>query len=231
MAAKRTFGKALLALAAFAAGAVVTSALAGSRRGSAPPPPAPAAIVEKRPPPELSPEPIPSPPPPVPPPPVSAPPPAAIPAATAPEDRRGDDEVAEELQSLREEIARMQKDLAEARANAQTAILRDLDRHVVGVREELVQQEANRAAEADAAQDAAVRRQQAVEMLIGADARLAIGDSRVVGELEAAAPALPMPAQAAIRNARARLESEDLFAARSWLALAIAASIRTQLAQ
>ncbi len=125
----------------------------------------------------------------------------------------------------------MQRDLAEARADSQAAILRQLDVHVVGVRDQLAQQEANRAAEAVADEEAAMSRQRAVETLIAAHDRLATGDSEVLDDLDAASPALPLPAQAALQNARGRIESRDLFAARSWIAIAIAASIRTQLAR
>jgi hypothetical protein len=232
MSANRAFGRTLAPLAAFAAGAVVTAALAGVRRRSAPAPqPVQTVAVETRPAPVPAPEPIAPPLTPVAPPPapVRTPPPPP-PAAVPPDQSRADSDTAEELEHLRDEIGRMQRDLAEARASSQLAVLRDLDRHVVGVRDELAQEEASRAARAQGAEDAAARRQQAVEMLIAAQDRLATGDSEVVDQLDAAAPELPLPAQAAIRNAREQIESRDLFHARSWLTLAIAASIRTQLA-
>jgi hypothetical protein len=69
----------------------------------------------------------------------------------------------------------------------------------------------------------------AVEALSAADQRLAFGDSDVLDVLNGALPALPFPAQVALQNARASIDSEDLAVARYWISVAIRETERSEL--
>ena len=229
MTASRPFRRLLAPLAAFAAGALVTAALADVRRRSAPEArtAAPAAAevrpVRDAPPPPETPASAPAAP-------VIAPPtlpPANPPAVDAKQPDTG--ALAEELQQLRDQVARLQQDLGQARADSQTAVLLDVDRHVAGIGAQLAENQARHEEESDAAQRAAARRHQAVQMLFAANGRLTAGDSDVLNGLDAAAPALPYPAQTALRNAREQIESEDLYRARYWIGVAIMESGWSQL--
>jgi hypothetical protein len=223
------FRSSLALLAAFIASGVVTAAVVDGRMRSAPEPPtAPPVATDVR---QVQDAP------PVSEPPVKAAataatavpvvPPAPLPAVEA---RRPDTEaLAEELQQLRDQVARLKQGLGEARADSQTMVLRDVDNHVAGIRTLLAQSQAEREENSEVAQRMAAQRDQAVQTLFAANQRLMTGDSDVLSNLDAAAPALPYPAQAALRNARARIESEDLYAARYWISVAITESGWSQL--
>lgn len=128
------------------------------------------------------------------------------------------------MQELRDQIARLKQDLGQARADSQTTVLLDMDRHLAGIRTQIAENQVEREEKSEAAQQAAAQRHQAVQTLFAAQRRLLFGDSHVLDNLDAAAPALPYPAQAALVNARDRIESEDLYAARYWIGVAIAES-------
>lgn len=223
------FGSSLAALAAFSAGAMLTAALVGVRGKSAPEArAAEPAATPVRPAQDASPVLEPA---------AKAPaapviteptlPPANPPAVDAKQPDTG--ALAEELQQLRDQVARFQQELGQARADSQTAVLLDVDRHVAGIGAELAENQVRHQEESDAAQRAAAQRHQAVQMLFAANGRLMSGDSHVLESLDAAAPALPYPAQTALRNAREQIQSEDLYKARYWIGLAIMESGWSQL--
>ena len=137
----------------------------------------------------------------------------------------------EQMQQLRDEVARLKQDLGQARADSQTMVLRDVDRHVAGIGAQLAENQAEHREEAEAAQRAAAQRHEAVQILFAANGRLAAGDSHVLDSLEAAAPALPYPAQSALVRARESIQSEDLYVARYWIGIAIAESGWSQIVQ
>jgi hypothetical protein len=231
-------------LAAFAAGAVVTAALADVRGRSAPETrTTELAATEVRPvqdaprPLEMTPARAPTAP--VIAAPTSPPPNTVAPAPTLPsanplvDDAKQPDmrALADELQQLRDQVARLKQELGQARADSQTAVLLDVDRHVAGIGAQLAENQARHEEESDAAQSAAAQRHQAVQMLFAANGRLTAGDSDVLDSLDAASAALPYPAQTALRNARERIESKDLSAARYWIGVAILESGWSQLVQ
>ena len=154
-------------------------------------------------------------------------PPANPPAVDAKQPDTG--ALAEELQQLRDQVARLKQELGQARADSQTAVLLDVDRHVAGIGAQLAENQARHEEESDSAQRAAAQRHQAVQMLFAANGRLAAGDSDVLDSLDAAAAALPYPAQTALRNGREQIESEDLYKARYWIGVAIMESGWSQL--
>jgi hypothetical protein len=230
MTASRRFRSLLAPLAACAAGALVTAALADVRRRSAPEARTaePAARQQVRPAQDASPVVEPAaktPAAPV----ITEPtlPPANPPAVDAKQPDTG--ALAEELQQLRDNVARLQQELGQARADSQTAVLLDMDRHVAGIRAQLADDQARHEEELQSAQRAAAQRHETVQMLLAANGRLMIGDSNVLESLDAAAPALPYPAQTALRNAREQIESEDLYQARYWIGVAIMESGWSQL--
>lgn len=231
MSASRPFRGSMAALAAFAAGAVVTAALADVRRRSAPEArTAEPAATQVRPAQDASPVFEPSakvPAAPV----IAAPalPPANVLAVDAKQPDTG--ALAEELQQLRDQVARLQRELGQARADSQTAVLLDVDRHVAGIRAQLAENQARHEEESAAAQRGAAQRDQAVQRLFAANGRLTAGDSDVLDSLDAASAALPYPAQTALRNARERIESKDLYAARYWVGVAILESGWSQIVQ
>jgi type IV secretory pathway VirB10-like protein len=239
------FGRSLVLLATLATGAAVTAAVVADRRSSAPQPTtAQDAVMMVRQPPDASrPSEAPATAPaaaaialpviaPAPPPrpaiavPAVAP---APPAADATQPETG--ALAQEVQQLRDELARLKHELAEARVDSQAAVLQDMDRHLVALRAQLAANQAEHEEESVAAQSAAAQRHEAVQMLFAAQRRLAIGNADVRDSLDAATPALPYPAQTALRNARDRLESEDLYGARYWIGVAILESGWSQLVQ
>jgi len=136
---------------------------------------------------------------------------------------------AEEKQRLRDQIAALEQQLAQARADAQTEQLQGLNDQVAALRAQLAQDQALREAKEAAAREALVQRQQGVNALSDAERELTFGNADVLDELDFAYPALPSPAQAAVQNARRAIQSEDLGAARYWLSVAIAETQGTQL--
>ena len=153
---------------------------------------------------------------------VPAVPPAPAPAAEARPPDTGT--IAEEMQQLRDEVTRLKQELGQARADSQTAVLVDMDSHLAGIRTQLAENQAQHEQESALAREATVRRYQAVQMLFVANGRLKEGDPDVLDTLDAAAPALPYPAQTALANARTLIESENLYSARYWIGVAIAES-------
>src|SRR3984893_2933848 len=227
--ASRPFRSLLAPLAAFAAGAVVTAALADVRTRSAPEVrTAEPAARQVRPAQDASPVLEPA---------AKAPaapliteptlPPANPPAVDAKQPDTG--ALAEELQQLRDQVARLKQELGQARADSQTAVLLDVDRHVAGIGAQLAENQARHEEESDSAQRAAAQRHQGVQMLFAVNGRLTAGDPDVLDSLDAAAAALPYPAQTALRNAREQIESEDLYKARYWIGVAIMESGWSQL--
>jgi hypothetical protein len=230
MDASRPFGSSVAPLATFAAGAVVTAVLVVAWRSAPEPRTAERAVMPVRQVQDASP---------------ALEPPARAPAAPAsvlptvapspplPVEARQPDTGAlvEDVQQLRDEVARLKQELGQARSDSQTAVLWDVDRQVAGIRAQLAENQAYREENSEAAQRAAAQRHEAVQMLFAAQRRLMTGDSQVLDALDAAAPALPYPAQSALRNARDRVESEDLYAARYWIGVAIVESGWSQLVQ
>lgn len=159
--------------------------------------------------------------------------PTAPPAPAPADDEREADSAAfsKEVQQLRDEVARLKQDLGQARTDSQTTVLLDLDRQAAGIRAQLAASQAQREEDSEATREAAAQRHRAVLMLFAANGRLAAGESDVVDSLEAAAPALPYPAQTALRNARESIKSEDLYTARYWISVAILESGWSQISQ
>ena len=222
------FGRTLPLLATFATGAAVTASLVADRTRAAPQPTQVVGMMVRQPS-EAS---RPSEAPPAAPAaaaialPVVAPAPPAV-DATQPDTGA----LARELQQLRDELARLKHEPAEARVDSQAAVLLDVDRQLAGIRSQLAENQAEQAKESEAGQLAAAQRHEAVQMLFAAQRRLAVGNANVLDSLDAATPALPYPAQTALRNARDRLESEDLYGARYWIGVAILESGWSQLVQ
>jgi hypothetical protein len=134
-----------------------------------------------------------------------------------------------ELQALLARVAALEQQLRQSRTDPQIRLLQDADEQLAGVRQQLAEDQGRRDTEAAAARERMERRQAAIDTLYGANERLLTGDSDVLEPLEEAAPALPLPAQRAVQNARSAVDSEDLFTARYWISVAIAEAQRTQL--
>jgi hypothetical protein len=139
-------------------------------------------------------------------------------AAAAP---RGPTAPGAELQPSRSEVTVIEQQPATARADGRLGLQQDLADEVAAMRALLAQQQARRDAESAAAQERVARTEGAVNALLVAQGRLAAGDARVLDLLDDASPALPVPAQGAVQRARSALESEDLYQARRWLAVAV----------
>jgi DNA repair exonuclease SbcCD ATPase subunit len=144
-------------------------------------------------------------------------------------DRGGSD--GEELQRLRSRVAALEQAVARARDDAQAELLRELNSQIAALRADLSQAQASAAAAQVALQQQREQLQRSVVALVAVRDRLASGDSGVIDDLDAAAPALPLPAQEMVQSARAALEREDLATARYTLGLAIAIAQLTQLAR
>ena len=134
-----------------------------------------------------------------------------------------------ELQKLLARVAALEQQLGRSRTDPQTELLQDVDEQLAGVRQQLAEEQARRNAEAAAARERIERTQAALDTLYAANERLLTGDSDVLEPLEQAEPALPLPAQRAVQNARSAVDSEDLYTARYWITVAIAEAQRTQL--
>jgi hypothetical protein len=130
----------------------------------------------------------------------------------------------DDVQQLRGEVARLKQELGQARADSQAAVLWDVDRQVAGIRAQLAQSQAQNDDDSEAARRAAEQRHEAVLTLFAANRRLTMGDSDVLDTLDAAAAALPYPAQTALRNVRDNIESKNLYTARYWMGVAIVES-------
>lgn len=134
-----------------------------------------------------------------------------------------------DLQQLRARIARLEQQLATARASAQIELLQNLNDQVAGLREQLAQEQALREFDSAAEQQALAQTQSAIDALYTAEQRLAFGDSDVAEALDSAFPALPFPAQLAVENARGSIQREDLAEARYWISVAVVETERSQL--
>ena len=134
-----------------------------------------------------------------------------------------------EMQTLRDQIAAVEHELATSRADPQAGQLQVLNDQVAAAREQLAEEQGQREAESAAEQQALAQTQSAVDALVMAGQRLAAGDSDVLDPLDQTLPALPYPAQRAVESARESIQSEDLAAARYWISVAIAETDRSQL--
>ena len=134
-----------------------------------------------------------------------------------------------ELQLLRDRLAVLEQQLAQARTDSQTELLQDLDDQVARAREQRSREQARKEARAAEAEQRRTERGEAIDALLEVSQRLAIGDSDVLEALAGASPALPLPAQTAVDTARVAIDSENLFAARYWIWVAIDESERTEL--
>jgi chromosome segregation ATPase len=137
-----------------------------------------------------------------------------------------------ELRRLRRRIAALEQEVARARIlqdDAQAEALRELSSQLAALRAELSQAQANAAAAQVSYQQQREQLQRSIATLIDVQERLKSGDAEVLDALDAAAPALPFPAQALVQDARAALAREDLSAARYSLAAAIENAERAQL--
>jgi FtsZ-binding cell division protein ZapB len=141
---------------------------------------------------------------------VAAPPPAPASAEV--------DRFQAELEELRKELAAVERE--NARARAEREALRHLSEQLDGIRGDLAQRAARSDAEAAAARQATAEREQAMELLVAAERRLAVGDTQALDLLDQTAGALPFTAQRAVQNARGAIESEDLGLARYWISVA-----------
>jgi hypothetical protein len=72
-----------------------------------------------------------------------------------------------------------------------------------------------------AREQAIAAREQAMDLLVATERRLAGGDSRALDVVEQTAGALPFTAQRAVQNARGAIESKDFSWARYWISVAI----------
>ncbi len=136
---------------------------------------------------------------------------------------------AAELQLLRDRLAVREQQLAQARTDSRTELLQDLDDRVTRAQVQRTRQQAREEARRAEAEERRTERGEAIDALLEVSQRLASGDSEVLEALAGASPALPLPAQRAVDTARVAIDSEDLFAARYWIRVAIDESERTEL--
>ena len=136
---------------------------------------------------------------------------------------------ATELQLLRDQVAVLQQQLAQMRTDSRTRLLKDVEDGVARVSEQQAWQQAREEERAPAAQQRSAERDDAIDTLLEVYQRLSVGDADVLDALAGASAALPFPAQRAVETARVAIGSEDLFAARYSISVAIAESERTQL--
>jgi hypothetical protein len=134
-----------------------------------------------------------------------------------------------ELQLVRDRLAVLEQQLAQARTDSRTELLQDLDDQVARAGEQRARQQAREEARAAEAEQRRTERGEAIDALLEVSQRLATGDSDVLEALAGASPALPVPAQMAVDTARVAIDSENLFAARYWIWVAIDESEQTEL--
>jgi len=134
-----------------------------------------------------------------------------------------------ELQRLRSRIAALERQITEPRNDAQSELLRQLNAQLAAVRAELGQARASEVAAQAALQQERGQLQTSVTVLIDVNQRLLVGEYDVIDDLDAATPALPLPAQEKVQSARAALEREDLAQARYFLRIAILIAERAQI--
>jgi hypothetical protein len=148
------------------------------------------------------------------------PPPQAVAAPVAAPSTVEGDELKAQLEEVRKELVALEEENARARGQRET--WQRMSDQLDGIRGEITQRAERREAEAAEARQLIAQRQQAVDVLVAVEQRLAVGDAQVVEMLDRAALALPFPAQRAVQSARSAIQSEDLARARSWIRLAIA---------
>ena len=134
-----------------------------------------------------------------------------------------------ELQRLRSRIAELERQITQPRNDAQSELLRQLNSQLAAMRAELGQARASEVAAQAALQQERDELQTSVTVLIAVNQRLLAGDYDVIEDLDAATPALPLPAQEKVHSALAALEREDLREARYFLRIAILIAERAQL--
>ena len=117
-------------------------------------------------------------------------------------------------------------DVQLASTDSETELLQDIYDQVARARAERAQRKELRAAEKE---QRSADKHEAIDALFEVERRLETGDSEVLDALTDATPALPLPAQRAVERASAAIDSEDLFAARYWVSVAISESERTEL--
>jgi hypothetical protein len=127
----------------------------------------------------------------------------------------------DDVQRLRERVARLEQELARSRSDAQTVELEQLNQQVAALRGQLAQEQARRQQEELAAQQAKAREQEAASALAAAQQRLAYGDYDVLDTLESASGSLPAPVQSAVQSARIAIQNRDLATARYWISVAL----------
>ena len=135
-------------------------------------------------------------------------------AEKGPRSSEGDD--------LRRRLAALEQELAAARD--QRAEVERLNAQVAELRQRVADVEERRAAERQEILASRAQAQQAVGTLYAAQQALASGNTDIADSLATVATALPPPAQREIEAARAALAERDLYAARSHIAAAIAAT-------
>src|SRR6267142_2211382 len=147
---------------------------------------------------------------------------------TTPQDATADTDAGPsttELQLLRDRVAALEQTQTDSR----TEVLQDLNDQVARAKRQLARQQALREARSADAEERRAERDQAIDALLDVQDRLAVGDSEVVDVLERVSPALPLPAQRAVKTARAEIEQEELYTARYWISVAVAEAERTEL--
>src|SRR6266850_4289316 len=146
---------------------------------------------------------------------------------TTPQDATADTDAgpSTELQLLRDRVAALEQTQTDSR----TEVLQDLNDQVARAKRQLARQQALREARSADAEERRAERDQAIDALLDVQDRLAVGDSEVVDVLERVSPALPLPAQRAVKTARAEIEQEELYTARYWISVAVAEAERTEL--
>jgi hypothetical protein len=127
----------------------------------------------------------------------------------------------DEVQRLRERVARLEQELARSRSDAQTQELERLNQQVATLRDQLAQEQGRRQQEELAAQQGKAREQEAASALAAAQQRLAYGDSNVLDTLESASGSFPAPVQSAVQSARTAVQNGDLAGARYWISIAL----------
>lgn len=150
---------------------------------------------------------------------------------TTPQDATADTDAgpSTELQLLRDRVAALEQQPAQTQTDSSTEVLQDLNDQVARAKRQLARQQALREARSADAEERRAERDQAIDALLDVQDRLAVGDSEVVDVLERVSPALPLPAQRAVKTARAEIEQEELYTARYWISVAVAEAERTEL--
>ena len=127
-----------------------------------------------------------------------------------------------DTEDLRRRIAVLEQRLGSA--NAQQQELQRLNEQISELRQQLAQIESQRTATQQQAVESRARTEQAVTTLYAAQQALTNGNSDVAATLSSVAASLPPPAQRELQAAQEALRANDLYAARTHISAAIAAS-------